>query len=108
MKQCEVEGCDAPCRSGAGRWCERHYTRWLRHGDPGIAVSLLDGVGRPPGEESERRTKHFWALIGAGIDFDVAAERARVKEKRALKLLSSSEGRQIIAHLVNAQAKAAA
>lgn len=29
---CSIEGCDRPAR-GRG-WCDPHYKRWLRHGDP--------------------------------------------------------------------------
>jgi hypothetical protein len=31
-KQCEIEGCPAPASSRG--WCTKHYTRWVRHGDP--------------------------------------------------------------------------
>lgn len=31
---CEVEECDTPRRTPGSRWCERHYVRWYRHGDP--------------------------------------------------------------------------
>ena len=29
---CSVEGCDRP--AGTRGWCNKHYTRWRRHGDP--------------------------------------------------------------------------
>jgi hypothetical protein len=69
---------------------------------------VFGGTGRPPDEESRRRTQHFWALVTAGIDWDVAAKRARVREERALRLLCSDEGLQIVAHLLRDRLKAAA
>ncbi|HEY8723347.1 MAG TPA: hypothetical protein VIL92_05750 [Gaiellaceae bacterium] len=58
--------------------------------------------GRPRGPESDRRRQRFVALVLAGVDFDAAAEQARIKPERALSILSQPEMRQIIA-----QAKAA-
>lgn len=29
---CKIDGCDA--RAVGYGWCKKHYTRWLRHGDP--------------------------------------------------------------------------
>lgn len=31
-----MEGCDGPVR--ARGWCARHYSRWLRHGDPTVLL----------------------------------------------------------------------
>lgn len=38
MSECDVEGC---ARSGFIRrgWCQMHYSRWYKHGDPGEAES---------------------------------------------------------------------
>ena len=30
--ECSISGCGAPIKSRG--WCKKHYTRWLRHGDP--------------------------------------------------------------------------
>ena len=33
-KPCKVDGCDSP---SAGRgWCQKHWTRWRKHGDPTV------------------------------------------------------------------------
>ncbi len=29
---CAIDGCDSPVQ--ARGWCNRHYLRWWRHGDP--------------------------------------------------------------------------
>ena len=45
-KPCKVDGCDSP---SAGRgWCQKHWTRWRKHGDPtvvkGFPPGWLDGL----------------------------------------------------------------
>lgn len=32
MKTCKIEGCDNEVKSSG--WCEKHYSRWRRHGNP--------------------------------------------------------------------------
>lgn len=36
---CELDECSSPRRSRKARWCEAHYIRWYRHGDPRARVS---------------------------------------------------------------------
>ena len=31
-KTCEIENCEKPSRTRG--WCDKHYQRWLAHGDP--------------------------------------------------------------------------
>jgi hypothetical protein len=52
-RECAVDGC---ARSIFARdWCQRHYTAWLRHGDP--TVRLRGGtIPKPQGER-------FWAMV---------------------------------------------
>lgn len=38
MNICTVEGCTVQCRNGTSPYCEKHYTRWKRHGDPSVAL----------------------------------------------------------------------
>lgn len=33
---CAIEGCEKPSRRCSQGWCEMHYIRWWRHGDPNI------------------------------------------------------------------------
>jgi len=40
---CSIDGCSNLTRSGANPWCEKHYIRWYRHGDP-LATMSNDGV----------------------------------------------------------------
>lgn len=46
-RTCSIDGCDKP-RYGK-RWCNTHYMRWRRHGDPhrGGAVKRQSGTGQP-------------------------------------------------------------
>lgn len=60
-------------------------------------VSAFGGKGRPSPEESERRRIEFVHLIAAGEPFDVAAEKARIAPKRALRLLSHPDVRPLLA-----------
>ncbi|WP_416070015.1 endonuclease VII domain-containing protein [Streptomyces sp. ME02-6979-3A] len=36
---CELDICERPRRTASARWCEAHYIRWYRHGDPMARVS---------------------------------------------------------------------
>lgn len=44
-RTCSIEGCPSPvyCRG----WCERHYTRWRRHGDPTTYLYTNEPAVRP-------------------------------------------------------------
>lgn len=53
MKPCVIEGCQKPARTRAADWCEKHYYRWRRHGDP---------LGKAHGTEADR----FWAKVDLG------------------------------------------
>jgi 5-methylcytosine-specific restriction endonuclease McrA len=37
-KACDVAGCTRPTRRKTSAWCDKHYTRWKRHGDPTFAL----------------------------------------------------------------------
>ena len=39
---CSVDGCDDPIRSYG--WCNRHYYRWYRHGDPERTKRMPPGL----------------------------------------------------------------
>lgn len=41
---CEIEGCNLPVFSR--QWCQKHYARWLRHGDPTTTKAPNRGTGR--------------------------------------------------------------
>ena len=48
MKTCEIDGCEKPLRTAAADWCNMHYTRWWRHGDPQAVVEQEDRARRRP------------------------------------------------------------
>lgn len=52
MSTCAVDGCDNPTR--ARGWCETHYQRWRRHGDP------LTVVKPQPPTEIQHGTYSGW------------------------------------------------
>ena len=41
MTTCSVEDCEKPTRTRG--WCNRHYQRWLKHGDPLATLAYRDG-----------------------------------------------------------------
>ena len=45
---CSVDGCETAAITRG--WCQKHYRRWKRHGDPGTA--------RPYGQQSEQPVEH--------------------------------------------------
>lgn len=47
-KECVIEGCVKPSVSRAG-WCYMHYTRWRRHGNPGICLLTWADQCKYPG-----------------------------------------------------------
>lgn len=82
-KPCSVDGCDSLVKSRG--WCQKHYVRWQRHGDPGVArpygsdqddqhddddqqrddvepVRRLSGVAMPPGG-FDKAGKALWQSI---------------------------------------------
>ena len=44
MSTCSIEGCDK--RAKVRGWCDKHYRRWKRHGDPTKMVRAERGEGR--------------------------------------------------------------
>lgn len=51
MKQCAVEGCQTVSVYTSHGWCNKHYQRWKRWGDP-----LGQGTRRGPGKVTESCT----------------------------------------------------
>jgi hypothetical protein len=41
-RTCAIEGCDRPVPRNRKGWCEMHYGRWWRHGDPTVLIRERD------------------------------------------------------------------
>jgi hypothetical protein len=61
---CSIQGCTAP--AVARTWCQMHYTRYLRNGDPGITKSPTRRHGT---------ANNMWA--GADIGYGGVHQRVR-------------------------------
>lgn len=59
MKVCEIEACEKPVRTAAASWCNMHYIRWWRHGDPSAVVAQKDRHRRPPGPTDPADVQRF-------------------------------------------------
>lgn len=77
MVICSVEGCDRVVL--ARGWCTRHYTRWLRYGDP-LAVLLVRAEHGAPQEFIKIAIKHqddkeclLWPYARASTGYAVLA-----------------------------------
>lgn len=46
MAQCQVEGCENEVRTRG--WCQKHYSRWVRHGDPNVVLERRRAELRVP------------------------------------------------------------
>lgn len=51
---CQIHGCDSPVRSRG--WCNAHYKRWYRYGDP-------QGDGPQFRDRSLTPTQRFWRRV---------------------------------------------
>lgn len=58
-RSCSIDGCNRPFR--ARTWCNMHYQRWDRHGDP--LVNPRADWGKP-----EAIRKRFWSRVDKGAD----------------------------------------
>lgn len=43
--ECRIEGCSET--RGTHGWCEVHYQRWRKHGDPLLILQWSEGVREP-------------------------------------------------------------
>ena len=51
-RPCSIEGCEKVATTRG--WCQMHYARWLRHGEPGAAAPIL---GPRPVVDGRRQCK---------------------------------------------------
>lgn len=87
MNVCQVEECaKLACRRG---WCEMHYTRWHRYGDPQV-VAWAKAAGTA--------TERFWPKVDrTGGPDDCWLWKAR-RLPSGYGMLRGDEGRDVYAH----------
>lgn len=68
---CKVDGCDTIAKSLG--WCEKHYTRWRRHGDPEIRKSTVAEI--PPATGKDNPSWKGDAIGYAGAHVRVRSHR---------------------------------
>lgn len=52
---CSIKDCELPIRNHRQGWCNKHYLRWRRHGDP--------LAGGPPGVAGKALEERLWARV---------------------------------------------
>jgi len=60
LRVCQIDGCDG--KHVARGWCQTHYDRWRRHGDPEEGGPLQVQVDVY--EDDERNPRHGRATLG--------------------------------------------
>lgn len=68
-RACSVNGCDRRAQSRG--WCNTHYGRWLRHGDPGRVILASQRRTRPMADrfwEKVDKTDSCWLWLGTGSE----------------------------------------
>ena len=60
---CSVEDCDRPARTRG--WCQRHYRRWQRHGDPNYPDTRNQAHPvEPRFRANVRKNRWHWVWVG--------------------------------------------
>lgn len=58
QRQCSISDCHTPVRSWG--WCNKHYERWRRHGDPTGTLRNLDRTVAQRFWSKVRKTETCW------------------------------------------------
>ena len=80
-KICSIENCNR--RAITRGWCQKHYARWTRHGDPNIV--LTPGYG-PGGRSKQRNIAR--GLKARGLTYQEIGNLLEVSRQRAQQLVT--------------------
>jgi hypothetical protein len=61
---CNVDDCEAPAEKRG--FCDLHYTRWRRHGDPLIVLRRHRAEPKPEPKPKPTFEQRFWARVAKG------------------------------------------
>ena len=93
--RCSIPGCPSPVQVKARGWCEKHYTRWKRHGDPLITYRRRY---QPAGEKIRQRDANSDELLREAVrhiapdgssSVELAAARVLAKRGKMVSVVAS-------------------
>lgn len=80
MRACAVEGCESPVKTRG--WCQRHYTRWRRYGNP-----LSVGTGFRSDLSTAEIVEEIDWLRGGGVSPDLICDMLKVQRESLYRRL---------------------
>lgn len=92
---CSIGGCTSPVQVKSRGWCERHYTRWKRHGDPTFTHrrrSQPSSAIRSATVEDPARFNRLVSMIAGAGSSHAQACAARVLVGFGKKVVVASNG----------------
>lgn len=82
---CSVDGCGK--RAEKRGWCEKHYQRWKRHGDPALGAFKPRGACSVPGCDKAHLSRGWCAMHYARWSTKGDANAERVHEHKGLRFI---------------------
>lgn len=82
-RTCSIEGCEKPAKTRG--WCDMHYSRWKRHGDPRwerpVKTCSIDGCDRPSCARGWCQ-RHYLRWYYHGDPLTILTNKGKSKEER--------------------------